>query len=128
MRRTRLIRLVTIAAANVTTAAMLLGLLFRLLLRLLLRLFLAFLLHVLVHLREEKSRVENCQERNGDEHEGAVEDEEAGFVLHDVVAPAAGHFSDTVIYKVLGVYLIDVRFLSNLGGVGGQERTGRCNG
>lgn len=39
--------------------------------------------------------MEDGQQVHGDEDEGAVEDEEARLVLHDVVAPAAGHFSDT---------------------------------
>lgn len=47
------------------------------------------------HLRKEDARVEDGEERDGDEDEGAVEDEEAGLVLHDVVAPAAGHFCDS---------------------------------
>jgi hypothetical protein len=48
------------------------------------------------HLGEEEARVEGRQEERGDEHERRVEDEEAGLVLHDVVAPSAGHFNDTI--------------------------------
>ncbi len=50
----------------------------------------------MAHLGEEDARVEDGEDGAGEEDEGAVEDEEAGLVLHDVVAPAAGHFSDTV--------------------------------
>lgn len=48
-------------------------------------------------MREVNARVEEDEQECGDEDEGAVEDEEARLVLHDSVAPAAGHFSDTVI-------------------------------
>lgn len=47
------------------------------------------------HLGEEQARVEQGEEVCCDEDEGGVEDHEAGFVLHDVVSPAAGHFGDT---------------------------------
>lgn len=40
--------------------------------------------------------MENGKQVDGYEDEGAVEDEEAGFVLHDVVAPSAGHFSNSI--------------------------------
>lgn len=47
-------------------------------------------------MREVNARVEEDEQKSGDEDEAAVEDEEARLVLHDFVAPAAGHFSDTV--------------------------------
>ena len=47
------------------------------------------------HLREIDSGVEDSQQRGSDEDHSAVEDEEAWFVLHDFVAPTAGHFSDS---------------------------------
>lgn len=53
------------------------------------------LLAVPAHGGEEDARVEDSKQEAGDEDEGAVEDEEAGLVLHDFVAPAAGHFSNT---------------------------------
>lgn len=55
------------------------------------------LLAISAHVREVNARVEEDEQECGDEDEGAVEDKEAGLVLHDSVAPAAGHFSDTVI-------------------------------
>lgn len=51
---------------------------------------------VAAHLGEVDSGVVKGEQERGDEDEGAVEDEEAGLVLHDFVAPAAGHFSDTI--------------------------------
>lgn len=39
--------------------------------------------------------MEDGEEVDGDEHEGGVEDEEAGLVLHDVVAPATAHLDDS---------------------------------
>lgn len=51
---------------------------------------------VAAHLGEVDSGVVEGEQECGDEDEGAVEDEEAGLVLHDFVAPTAGHFSDTV--------------------------------
>lgn len=50
---------------------------------------------VVAHLGEEDALVEDGEEGVADEDEGAVEDDEVGLVLHDVVAPFAGHFSDT---------------------------------
>lgn len=40
--------------------------------------------------------MESGQEEACDEDEGAVEDEKAGLVLHDVVAPSACHLGDSV--------------------------------
>lgn len=54
-------------------------------------------------MREINAWVEDDEQEGGDEDEGAVEDEEAGLVLHDSVAPTAGHFSDTVIRCALVV-------------------------
>lgn len=51
---------------------------------------------VAAHLGEVDSGVVEGEQKRGDEDEGAVEDEEAGLVLHDFVAPTASHFSDTV--------------------------------
>lgn len=51
-------------------------------------------------MREVNAWVEDDEQERGDEDEGAVEDEEAGLVLHDSVAPAAGHFSDTVMREM----------------------------
>lgn len=53
------------------------------------------LLAVPAHGGEVDARVEKGEQEAGDEDEGAVEDEEADLVLHDFVAPAAGHFGDT---------------------------------
>lgn len=52
-------------------------------------------LAVAAHVREVDARVEEGQQERGDKDERAVEDEEAGLILHDSVAPAAGHFRDT---------------------------------
>lgn len=54
------------------------------------------LLDVAAHLGEVDSGVVEGEEERCDEDEGAVEDEEAGLVLHDFVAPTASHFSDTI--------------------------------
>lgn len=51
---------------------------------------------VAAHLGEEDARVEDGEEGRADENEGRVEDEEADLVLHDVVAPTTGHFSNTI--------------------------------
>lgn len=48
------------------------------------------------HLGEIKGGVKDGEESDGDGDEGRVEDVEAGLVLHDVVAPAIGHFGDAV--------------------------------
>lgn len=55
-------------------------------------------------MREVDAWVEEDEQESRDKDEGAVEDEEAGLVLHDFVAPAAGHFSDTVMRYVLVIY------------------------
>lgn len=62
------------------------------------------LLAISAHVREVDAWVEDDEQESSDEDEAAVEDEEAGLVLHDSVAPAAGHFSDTVIRYSLVVY------------------------
>lgn len=59
-------------------------------------------------MREVDAWVEKGEEEGGDEDERAVEDEEAGLVLHDSVAPTTGHFSDTVgfvSYEFLDLYM-----------------------
>lgn len=55
-------------------------------------------------MREVNARVEDDEQESGDEDERAVEDEEARLVLHDFVAPTAGHFSDTVIGYMSVIY------------------------
>lgn len=52
-------------------------------------------------MREVNARVEDDEQECGNEDKGAVEDEEAGLILHDSVAPAAGHLSDTMIRCML---------------------------
>lgn len=47
------------------------------------------------HGGEVDSGVVEGEEERGDEDEGAVEDEEARLVLHNFVAPTAGHFGNT---------------------------------
>ena len=42
-------------------------------------------------------RVEDRQERDGEEDHRAVENQEAGFVLHKVAAPTRRHFGNTTI-------------------------------
>lgn len=75
-------------------------------------------------MREVNARVEEDEQESGDEDEGAVEDEEAGLVLHDFVAPAAGHFSDTVIRCAL-VICSRVCMMKRMRT---ENHTGRCIG
>lgn len=76
-------------------------------------------------MREVNARVEEDEQKSGDEDEAAVEDEEARLVLHDFVAPAAGHFSDTVSRCTLVFYsegyMYDDKNERNM-------HTGRCIG